>query len=88
VKRRKTAVAEDLYGSPHVVGPKELEKVCKGGPELVIVGTGHDGKLALTEDARRFLAQRSIKLEAVPTPQAVDLYNQATGRKAALLHVI
>lgn len=87
VKKRKKSIARELYNDAHVVGAKELEVVCQGGPELLIVGAGKDAKLELTDDARRFLEQRSIKYQILPTPQAVEAYNSASQRKATLIHV-
>lgn len=87
VKKRKKALAKQSYGDSHTVGPEELEKVCKGGPEIVFVGTGESNHLGLNEEARRFLQQRSIQFETLPTPQAIEAYNKAERRKAALLHV-
>lgn len=87
VKQRKKRVAKEEHGTSHVIGTKELERVCKGGPEILFVGTGISGQVALSDEARRYLEQRSIGLEALPTPQAVDAYNNSTQRKAALIHV-
>ncbi|NUQ63843.1 MAG: ROK family protein [Pirellulales bacterium] len=87
VKKRKKSLAKQSYGDSHMVGPEELEKVCKGGPEIVFVGTGESNHLSLNEDAQRFLRQRSIQCESLPTPKAVEAYNKSARRKAALLHV-
>jgi len=87
VKKRDEDLAKEHYGSSHAVGPKELEKVCRGGPEVLFIGSGKQGKLELTDDARRFLAQRSIQCEIQPTPKAVENYNRSKLRKAALMHV-
>ena len=87
VKKRDESLAKELYGSTHTVGPKELEKVCKGGPEVLFIGAGKSSKVELTKDARRFLALRSIKCEIKATVKAVESYNQSKLRKAALIHV-
>ena len=87
VKKRDEELAKELYGSAHTIGPKELEKVCRGGPEVLFIGAGKSGKVELTEDARRFLAQRSIQCEILPTAKAVESYNRSKLRKAALIHV-
>lgn len=87
VKKRKKWIAHELYGDAHMLGARELEEVCRGGPEILIVGSGKDGKLELTDDARRYLTQRSIKLELLATPQAVEAYNKSNQRKAAMIHV-
>jgi len=87
VKRREEGPAEKRRGAKLVVGPKELEKVCKGGPEVLFIGSGKSGKIELTEAAARFLAQRSIRCEIEPTAKAVESYNKSKQRKAALMHV-
>jgi len=85
VKKRDEDQAEKWYGSAHTIGPKELEKVCRGGPEILFIGTGKSGKVELTEDSRRFLAQRSIQCEVLPTAKVVESYNGSKVRKAALI---
>ena len=86
-KRRNKKLAKEQYGSTHTVGPKELQKVCRGGPEVLFIGAGKSNKVELTEDARRYLAQRSIQCEIQPTVKAVESYNRSKLRKAALMHV-
>ena len=86
-EKRDEEKAKELYGSAYMIGPKELEKVCRGGPEVLFIGTGKSGTIELTDDARRFLAQRSIQCEILPTAKLVDSYNGSKLRKAALIHV-
>ncbi|NLY01154.1 MAG: ROK family protein [Rhodopirellula sp.] len=87
VKKRKSSVAMLPDGDSHTVGPEELEKICKGGPEILFIGTGESNQLSLNDDGRQFLRQRLIDCESLPTPAAIDAYNKSTRRKAALLHV-
>lgn len=87
VKKRDEDLAKQLDGSAHTVGSKELESVCKGGPEVLFIGAGKASKVQLTEDAQRFLTQRSIRCELLPTVKAVEGYNRSKLRKAALMHV-
>jgi glucokinase len=87
VKKRNDDLARETSDSCHMVSPKELEKVCKGGPAVLFIGAGKTNQVELTDDARRFLAQRSIKLEILPTAKAVESYNKSKQRKAALVHV-
>jgi hypothetical protein len=87
LKKRDKALAKELYGTAHTVGPKELERVCKGAPEVLFVGAGKEGRVELTEDAQRYLSQRSIRCEILPTPKAIEAYNKSTQRRATLIHV-
>ncbi len=86
-KARNKGLAKRLYGTSHTVGPEELRKVCKGGPAIVFIGTGQSGLVELNEEGRRYLSQRSIQCRALPTPDAIEAYNNSTQRKAALIHV-
>ncbi len=87
VKKRNVKTAKQRYETSHKIGPEELEKVCKGRPDLVIIGTGHSAMVRLTKKGEAFLRERNIRLEMWPTPEALRAYNRADGRKAALIHV-
>ncbi|MHC4399775.1 MAG: ROK family protein [Planctomycetota bacterium] len=87
VRKRKKSLAKKAYGTSHVVGPEELARVCRGGPEALFIGTGHSGLVEVSAEARRFLSQRSIECCAVPTPELMEAYNDFPKRKAALIHV-
>jgi len=87
VKKRDKDLAKTKHGSSHVVGPDELEKVCRGGPEVLMIGAGFSGLVELTEPGRRFLDRRAIDHKLLPTPEAVKAYNKSKQRKAALIHV-
>jgi glucokinase len=87
VKRRDKSVAKKRYGNAHTLGPKELEAVCEGGPEVLFIGAGHERQLQLADDAQRYLSQRAIHCELLPTDEAVAAYNKSKDRKVALFHV-
>jgi glucokinase len=87
VKKRKKSLAKEAFGTSHTIGPQELARVCKGGPEMVFIGTGTSGQAELNDEAQRYLKQRLISWQALPTPQAIRAYNKSSRRKAALLHV-
>jgi glucokinase len=85
--KRRQADGQLGCGDSHTIGYEELEKVCKGGPTAVFIGTGESGQIQLDDAARRYLQQRSIEHHALPTPQAIVAYNESKQRKAALFHV-
>jgi len=87
VKKRKKRLAREEYHTAHALGPKELENICQGGPEVLFVGTGESGGLKLNDEALRYLSQRSIECRALPTPQVAEAYNKSKQRKAAVIHV-
>jgi glucokinase len=84
VKNRKIADAELAVRQ---MGVDEMSRICKGGPSAVFIGTGASGGLELTDEARRYLEQRSIEHHQMPTGEAATAYNRCRVRKAALLRV-
>ncbi len=87
VSKRSKKHARRQYGTSHVVDRTEIEKLCKGRPRNVIIGSGFSGMLRLTDDAREYLETSGTHWQILPTPQAVDAYDQAWSPKALLLHV-
>jgi len=67
------------------ITPRQLKRLCVGGPEIVFLGTGPDGTGEVTDEARRFLEQRGIKYEILKTAKAAAAFNACDRRKAALL---
>lgn len=88
VKRRKETHVKKLYGTAHRIGTEEVAKVCKGGPEILFIGTGRHNQKELTAEAENFLRRRAIEYQAMPTAEAIKAYNDCNRRKAALLHVM
>lgn len=86
VKDRDKALGKK-HDDLHTIGPKELEEVCKGGPEVLFVGGGKENRVTLSEEAQRYLSQRAIRCEILPTVKVVEAYNKSKARKAALIHV-
>ena len=87
VKKRKKSLAKDAYGSPRCIGPEELQKACKGDPEVLVIGTGRSGEAKLTDEGKAFVKAHGIRVRVARTPRAVEEFNKAKGRKAAILHV-
>jgi hypothetical protein len=87
VKKRKKKLAKQLYGTSHVIGPKELDRLCKGRPQVVFVGTGQYGAAELADGAADHLRKQGIECRAMPTPDLLEAYNRTARPKAALIHV-
>ena len=73
----------------HSLRAADLEEVLDAGPDLLVVGQGVYGRMAVTDEARQTLEQAGIELVAQPTKQACETYNQLRDRKAvaAALHL-
>ncbi len=86
-KKREETPALEIAGYPHLIGPGELEIVCKGGPAILYIGAGKTSHVELSEEGKIYLDRRSIKCKILPNSKAVESYNKSKRRKAALIHV-
>lgn len=62
----------------HSVSVEDIRDIIGAGPEIIILGTGNSGMMRPDPDLVNFLHEQKIKLSAVPTAKAVDLFNQLT----------
>lgn len=87
IKKRRKSRLRKLYGSSHMVDAEELKSLCKGEPDLIIIGTGFQGMVRLTDDAQAFLSANQAEHTILPTPEAVKVFNNARRKRALLIHV-
>ena len=88
IKKRKKKLSKKKYGTAHTVSAKELKAVLKDQPlDLLIVGTGQSGSLSLGKDSIKWLDKKGITYQALPTPEAIKAYKEASGKKMAFFHV-
>ncbi len=60
----------------HRLHPQDLESVWASAPSGLIVGTGYYGRMTVPDGTREEIEGRGVELHAVPTGEAVDLYNR------------
>jgi len=87
VKKRKKKLSKQIYGTSHIVSVAEAEEMYEDGCETLIVGSGQQGVLKLSEEAAAFLTQQGCAVIVQSTPTAIQTFNAATGRKIGLFHV-
>ncbi|MCD6359366.1 MAG: hypothetical protein J7M38_00795, partial [Armatimonadetes bacterium] len=87
VRKRKKKRLRRKYGTSHIVDGKEVARACKGNPDLLIIGAGFREMLRLSEDAVEYLDTLGIGYRLLPTPEAIELYNNSEDNKALILHV-
>jgi hypothetical protein len=73
----------------HSVTPDDLAEVIKEAPEVLIIGQGIFGRMAVPADTRSFLETHNIEVIARPTKEACQIYNQMRDSRkvAAALHL-
>ena len=87
VKKRRKRLSKALYGTSHVVSRDEAKHVYEKGAERLIVGTGQQGLVRLSDEAADYLRRKQCEAVLMPTPQALQAWNKAEGAVIALLHV-
>ncbi len=81
-KRSKDDDAIPL-NSARDVSEQDLDRACRGGPEVLILGV--DDEAPLNDVAQAFLRRRAIHLEQMPRKKAIKEFNSLKARKALLL---
>jgi hypothetical protein len=74
----------------HKLAVADLADVVAAKPDIVVVGTGYLGRMAVGEEARRYLEAQGIRVRAARTRQAVQDFNQLQDqqtRVVAALHL-
>jgi len=80
---------KELFGTSHKIGDWETETLLKANPEVIIIGTGQDGKLEVDENFLDRMEEEGVEVIAEVTPEAIKIYNQkvkAGKRVNALIH--
>jgi hypothetical protein len=87
VERRKGGIL--MFGN-HLFKQKEFEELCKQEVDAIIVGTGTEGVAKISDEARKFLESRRIKLIELLSAEAIKEFNKLAkeGKKVGgIIHV-
>jgi hypothetical protein len=64
----------------HAVYVEDIDDILYSKVEVLVVGTGAYGSMKVTEEAARAIKGRGIELVAVPTKEAVTIFNTLHGQ--------
>lgn len=87
VKKRKKKLSKAIYGTSHIVSLIEAKYVYEKGAERLIIGTGQDGNVKLSDEATGYFIHKHCHVDLLPTPQAIKTWNEADGSVLGLFHV-
>jgi hypothetical protein len=87
VKKRKKKLSKQKYGSSHTVSLEEAKHILDEGAKRLIIGTGQYGTLNLSDEAEKYFRKKGCSIELLPTPQAVELWNEAKGKTIGMFHI-
>ncbi|MBI2626349.1 MAG: hypothetical protein HYW69_02015 [Candidatus Nealsonbacteria bacterium] len=59
----------------HIIDVEDIIEAVEQKPESIVIGTGQSGMAKVTEEAKKFITARGIKLFIDPTEQAVKTFN-------------
>ena len=87
VTKRKKKLSKRVYGTSHTLSLDEARYIYEEGVETMIIGTGHFGRVKLSDEASQFFEARDLKVILETTPKAIELWNDTEGRLIGLYHV-
>src|SRR5512136_1232452 len=79
VKKRKKKLSKAIYGTSHVISLDEAKYVYERGAERIIVGSGQENNVTLSEEARDYFKKKNCKVDLMATPKAIQEWNKAKG---------
>jgi hypothetical protein len=87
VKKRKKKLSKAIYGTSHIISLEEARYIFQEGADCLIFGTGQYGMVSLSDDAAEYFARKNCPVELLPTPEALEVWNQTEGAAIAVFHV-
>jgi hypothetical protein len=87
IEKRKKNLSKSVYGTSHIISLEEAKYVYQDGAERLIIGTGHQGMVSLSDEARDFFIMKKCKTDMYHTPKAIEKWNISTEAVIGLFHV-
>lgn len=87
VKKRKKKLSKAVYGTSHIISLDEARHVYEEGARRLIIGTGQNDSVRLSDEAARYFQRRQCQVELFPTPQSIQAWNERDGTVIGLFHV-
>jgi len=75
--------------SGHSLSDDDIRELMDSGPDVIVAGTGASGIMTPDAGLGKMLAEKGIEFRAVPTGEAVKLYNEIhqSRRTGACFHL-
>jgi hypothetical protein len=87
VKKRQKKLSKKQCGTSHVISRAEAKSVFEKGCDFIIIGTGHEGNVRLSPEARDYFENKRCGVILQPTPEAIRSFNHSKANKIGLMHV-
>ena len=87
IEKRKKKLSKAIYGTSHVISLDEAKFIYEKGTKRLIVGSGQDGNVELSNEAADYFERKHCQVDLSPTPRAIGTWNKAEGDVIGLFHV-
>jgi hypothetical protein len=87
IEKRKKKLSKAIYGTSHILSLDEARYVYEKGTKQLIIGSGQDGNVELSDEAADYFERKHCKVDLWPTPRAIGSWNKAEGDVIGLFHV-
>jgi hypothetical protein len=87
VEKRKKKLSKAVYGTSHVLSLAEAKYIYEQGARRLIIGSGQQGNVHLSEEAAAYFGRKRCRVELLPTPKAIRAWNESEGAVISLFHV-
>ncbi len=87
VVKRKKNLSKEVYGTSHILSLVEAEYVYEKGAEKIIIGSGQEGMLKLSDEAAALFKRKGCKVQLLPTPDAMVSWNKSKDATIGLFHI-
>lgn len=87
VKKRKKKLSKAIYGTSHMLSLPEAEHVYEDGAKRLLIGTGQYDNVRLSDEAADYFKGKQCQVELLPTPKAIEAWNETKGAVIGLFHV-
>jgi hypothetical protein len=87
IEKRKKKLSKAIYGTSHVISLDEAKFVYEKGTKRLIIGSGQDGNVELSNEAADYFERKHCRIDLSPTPRAIGTWNKAEGDVIGLFHV-
>lgn len=87
IKKRKKKLSKAIFGTSHIISLEEAKYIFEKGTERLIIGSGHNNMVEISKEALEYFKKKKVRVDLLPTPQAIKQWNKAKGSIIGLFHV-
>jgi hypothetical protein len=87
IEKRKKKLSKEVYGTSHIISLAEAKYIYAKGMQHLLIGTGQYDNVRLSDEAADYFKRKECQVELLPTPSAIQVWNESTGSLSGLFHV-